>query len=303
MARTISDIQKEILQAKQKSANLSALEVLTDSEQNILQANSNSKVGIWRLWVWIFSYAHFILEQYWAIFKTEIETRIAQSRIHTPKWYREKALNFLYGIPLVQDKDYYDTSLLTAQQIADAKIVSNAASVRVVQSGYGTLRMKVVRTVNGEYAPVLPAHLIALNTYFNSHIADAGTLVTVTTGNADLLKLKLDIYYDPLILGADGSRLDGTDATPVIRKISDYLKSIDFENGSLILTYLTDNLQKVPGVKLPVVKEAFSKYGAYGYNTTGVQNVGVINEIRVADSGYMKLDLTELLINYIPYSE
>lgn len=303
MARTINDIQKEILLARQGSANLSALEVLTDSEQNILQADSSSKVGIWRLWVFIFAYAQFILEQYWVIFKAEIETRIAQSRIHTPKWYREKALNFLYGIPLVQDKDYYDTSLLTAQQIVDAKIVSNAASVRVVQSGYGTLRMKVVRTVNGEYAPVLPQHLIALNTYFNSHIADAGTLVTVTTGNADLLKLKLDIYYDPLILGADGSRLDGTDATPVITKISDYLKSIDFENGSLILTYLTDNLQKVPGIKLPVVREAYSKYGAYDYNTTGVQNVGVINEIRVADAGYMKLDLTELLINYIPYSE
>lgn len=303
MARTINDIQKEILLARQGSANLSALEVLTDSEQNILQADSSSKVGIWRLWVFIFAYAQFILEQYWVIFKAEIETRIAQSRIHTPKWYREKALNFLYGIPLVQDKDYYDTSLLTAQQIVDAKIVSNAASVRVVQSGYGTLRMKVVRTVNGEYAPVLPQHLIALNTYFNSHIADAGTLVTVTTGDADLLKLKLDIYYDPLILGADGSRLDGTDTTPVITKISDYLKSIDFENGSLILTYLTDNLQKVPGIKLPVVREAYSKYGAYDYNTTGVQNVGVINEIRVADAGYMKLDLTELLINYIPYSE
>lgn len=303
MARTINDIQKEILLARQGSANLSALEVLTDSEQNILQADSSSKVGIWRLWVFIFAYAHFILEQYWVIFKAEIETRIAQSRIHTPKWYREKALNFLYGIPLVQDKDYYDTSLLTAQQIVDAKIVSNAASVRVVQSGYGTLRMKVVRTVNGEYAPVLPQHLIALNTYFNSHIADAGTVVTVTTGNADLLKLKLDMYYDPLILGADGSRLDGTDATPVITKISEYLKSIDFENGSLILTYLTDNLQKVPGIKLPVVREAYSKYGAYDYNTMGVQNVGVINEIRVADAGYMKLDLTELLINYIPYSE
>jgi hypothetical protein len=303
MARTINDIQKEILLARQSNANLSALEVLTDSEQNILQADSSSKVGIWRLWVFIFAYAQFLQEQYWAIFKTEIETRIAQSRIHTPKWYREKALNFLYGIALVQDKDYYDTSSLTSQQIADAKIVSNAASVRVVQNGYGTLRMKVVRLVGGEYAPVLPQHLIALNTYFNSHIADAGTVVTVTTGNADLLKLKLDIYYDPLLLGADGSRLDGTDATPVITKISDYLKSIDFENGSLILTYLTDNLQKVPGIKLPVVREAYSKYGSYDYNTTGVQNVGVINEIRVADAGYMKLDLTELLINYIPYSE
>jgi hypothetical protein len=302
MTRTINDIQTEILTARNAVAELSVLEVLTASEQTILQADSQSKVAGWRFWIWIIAYAHFILEEYWSIFQSEIEKRIAESRIHTPKWYREKALDFLFGIELVPDKDYYDLSVLTPQQIIDAKIVSNAASVRVVQNGYGTLRMKVVRTVNGEYAPVLKQHLIALNTYFNSHIADAGTVVTVTTGVADLLKLKLDIYYDPLILGADGSRLDGTNETPVIERISNFLKSIDFENGSLIMTYLTDSLQKVPGIKLPVVREAYSKYGAYQYTTTGVKNVGAINEIRVADSGYMKLDLTELLINYIPYS-
>ena len=81
------------------------------------------------------------------------------------------------------------------------------------------------------------------------------------------------------------------------------LKSIDFENGKLILSELEKSIKQVPGVNYPVVQEAYSKYGAYDYTTTGVQNVGVINEIRVADAGYMKLDLDELLINYIPYSE
>jgi len=303
MARTINDIQNEILTARNTAAELSALEVLTTSEQTILNANSNSKVAIWRLWVWIFAFGQFVLEQYWDAFRIEIEKRIAASRIHTPKWYREKALAFLYGVPLVQDTDYYDLSLLTPAEIATAKIISNAASVRVVQNGYGTLRMKVVRTVGGVYAPVLPEHVTALDVYFNQHIADAGTVVNVTTAEADLLKLKVDIYYDPLILGADGSRLDGTNATPIITEIKTYLQSIDFENGKLVLTYLTDKLQKVEGVVLPVIKEAFSKYGLYDYTTTGIQNVGVINEIRIADAGYMKLDESELLINYIPYTE
>lgn len=303
MGRSINDIQDEILTARSTVAELSALEVLTESEQTILQANTTSKVGVWRNWVWVFAYAQFVLEQYWDAFRIEIEKRIAESRIHTPKWYREKALDFLFGIALVQDKDYYDLSLLTDAEILAAKIVANAASVRVVQNGYGTLRLKVVRNVGGEYAPVLPQHLTALDIYFNHHIADAGTVVNVTTGEADLLKLKLDIYYDPLILGADGSRLDGTNATPVITQTKDFLKSIDFENGKLVLTYLTDKLQIIHGVVLPVVKEAYSKYGTYDYTTTGVQNVGVINEIRIADAGYMKLDESELLINYIPYTE
>ena len=303
MARTINEIQEEILTQRLTVSELSDLEVLTDNEQNLLDADSNSKASIWRKWVFIFAFSISVLEQYWDIFKIEIETLIAQSRIHTPKWYREKALAFLYGIPLVQDKDYYNTSGMTSTEIANAKIISNAASVRVIQNGYGTLRMKVVRTVAGEYAPLLPEQLTALNVYFNEHVADAGTLVFPTTGNADLLKLKLDVYYDPLILSADGSRLDGTELTPVINRITNFLKSIDFENGKLVLSELEKAIAKVPGINYPVVKEAYSKYGTYEYTTIGVQNVGLINEIRVADAGYMRLDLDELLINYIPYSE
>lgn len=303
MARSINEIQAEILNAKNNSTTLNALEVLTPQEKSSLAVNATSKVAIWRLWVWVVAFSQFLQEQYWDAFRTEIEKRIAASRIHTPKWYREKALDFLFGIALVPDTDYYDTSNLTDAQIAAAQIVANAASVRVVQNGYGTLRMKVVQNVGGEYAPVLTAHLEALDVYFNQHIADAGTVVTVTTGNADLLKLKLDIYYNPLLLRADGSRLDGSSANPVITQIKNHLKSIDFENGKLVLTYLTDALQKVEGVVLPVIREAYSKYGTYNYTDIGVQNVGIINEIRVADAGYMKLDESELLINYIPYTE
>jgi len=303
MGREIAELQKILLDAKEQSTQLNALDVLLPNEQNQNIVTSTSKVSNWRLWIWIVAFAQYIQEQYWDALKIELEERIATSRIHTPRWYREKALSFLYGVPLVPETDYYDTENLTPQQIESAKIISNAASIRVIQNGYGTLRLKVVRTVDGEYAPVLPEHLSALDVYFNEHVADAGTVVNVTTGNADLLKLKLDIYYDPLILGADGSRLDGTALTPVIDEINNFLKSIDFENGKLILTYLTDRIQKISGVVLPVVREAFSRYGDYQYTTEGVQNVGLINEIRVADSGYMKLDQESLLINYIAFTD
>jgi hypothetical protein len=303
MPRSINEIQKTILDAKAQAGELATLEILTDNEKAFTSINSTSKAAVWRLWVWIYSFAQFVQEQYWDTFKKEVEKRIAESRIHTPKWYREKALAFMYGIPLVFEKDYYDLSGLTEAQITAAKIVSNAATVRVVQNGYGTLRLKVVRTVNGEYAPLTPEQVTALSDYFNKNVADAGTVVNVTTGNADMLKLKIDIYYNPLVLAADGSRLDGTADAPVIEQIKNYLKSIDFENGKLVLTYLADQLQQVPGVILPVIKEAFSKYGDYDYTTPDIQNVGVINEIRIADAGYMKLDEPNLLINYIPYSE
>jgi hypothetical protein len=262
-----------------------------------------SKVSLENILFDVIAFCVWTLENLFDLFKAEVDAKILQSRSHTRKWYREKALSFLYGIPLVQDEDYYDTSLLTSQQITDAKIISNAASMRVVQNGYGTLRIKVVRTIGGEYSAVLPEHLAALDVYFNNHVADAGTIVIVTTGAADFLKLVLDIYYDPMQLKADGSRLDGTDSTPVVTKINDFLKSIDFENGQLIISQLTDKLQQVPGVIIPVVREAFSKYGGYDYDAVDNANVGIINEIRNTDAGYMKFDVTNSIINYIAYTE
>lgn len=303
MSRTINEIQQEILNAKAAATELSALDVLTTSEQTAAQANSTSKVAVWRLWVWIVAFAVWTLEQFWAVFKKETDDKIAKSRPHTSKWYRQKALDFMFGVALVTDADYYDTSAMTEAQIAASKIISNAATTRVLQNGYGTLRIKVVRTVGNEYAPVTAQHLFALNNYFNNHVADAGTIVVCTTGEADLLKLKLDIYYDALLLDATGGRLDGSATAPVIDAVKAYLKSIDFENGQFITTRLVDALQKVPGVILPVVREAYSKYGTYDYTETTIPNVGLINEIRPADSGYMKLDEPELLINYIVFKE
>lgn len=302
MSRSINEIQQTILDAKASSIELSALEVLTTSEQTVSGANSTSKVAVWRLWVWIVAFAQFVMEKYWETFKAEMESRIASSRIHTPKWYRQKALDFMLGKDLVPDKDYYDTTGMSVQEIANAKIVSNAATVRVLQNGYGTLRIKVVGTLNNQYAQIDGNSLASLNSYFNNNIADAGTLVTVTSGPPDLLKLELDIYYNPLILGPDGKRLDQPGLPePTITQIENYLKSIDFENGKLVITHLVDKLQQVPGIVLPVVRSAYSKYGNYDYNSTNVDNVGLINEIRLADSGYMKLD--EAIINYKAYTE
>src|SRR5690606_27704953 len=117
-----------------------------------------------------------------------------------------------------------------------SKIITNAAAVKTIISGAGALRLKAVRTEGTNLVPLTEDQLIALTAYM-SLIADAGTTVICTSGPADDLKLTIDIYYDPLVLAADGSMLDGTDPSPVQTAIENYLKSIKF-NGSLVLTYL-----------------------------------------------------------------
>ncbi len=297
---TLNDIQQEILLAKEATAELNALEVLTDEEITLLDADSDSKVAFWRLVVWVQAFSIWTLHKLFGIYKVEIEQRIAQSRVHTKDWYREQALNYQHGHDL-GDSAVYDNSGRTEAEVLAAKVIRHAAVIKVVINGRGVLRLKIAVENNGELEAAPEAVKIGFTNYIN-RVADAGTSVIPTTRNHDDLKLEVDLYYDPTILDNQGKRLDGTNDTPVVQSINAFLKGIKF-NGKFIVTAQTDDLQQVQGVVLPVIKRAWSKFGNHTYTTTNVQNVGEINEIRVADAGYMRLDEVESVINYIAYED
>lgn len=300
MARDINEIQQSVLDAKEATASLSALETLTAAEVTASSATSNSTVSVWRQWVWVFSKALQVFERVMDTFRDDVEQRIAATRPHTKNWYRQKAFDFQYGYSLVPETDYYDNTGLTDQQIADSKVVNQAAAVRTIISGAGALRLKVARTLLGVTAPLTEPQRVALQAYFDQ-VTDAGTVVLVTTGPADDLKLVVDVYYDPLILDASGARLDGTSSEPVQEGVVHFLSSIVF-NGQFVVSRLDNYLESLKGVKVVKVREARSKYADYSYTSTA-PNVGLIDEIRVADAGYMKLDQAASTFNFIPFFE
>lgn len=286
MARTIEEIVNEMLTAKANETALSEL-------------NSTSNTAIWRLFIYIVAYSIWTLEILFDLFKIDVEKRIAESRIHTKNWYREKALGFLFGLPVIPGTDKFNTSGYTDDQLAAAKVIKQAACVKLISSnGYGILRVKVAAVDgSGELVSVPLLQFNSLKQYMLRHVVDAGTQVKITTGEGDLLKLIIDVYYDPLVFSPTGERLDGTAETPVLNEIRKFLKSIEF-NGMLIVSDLQTQLRKVDGVKTVKIKEASSKYGSYEYDTNDVVGVGLIDEVRVADSGYMKLDESVIVINY-----
>lgn len=255
-----------------------------------------SKVSLENILFSVIAFAIWYFEKLIDQNQTEINEQIANSRPHTLKWYREKALAFMFGYEL-NESDIYDTTGLTDEQIAAAKIIAKAAPVKM----QGSLRLKVVKRTGDELAPLSPAELNAFESYMNS-VTDAGTYVIPTTNVADDLKLTLDIYYNDQILAGDGSRLDGTASTPVLDAIKDYLKSLRF-NGAFIGTKLQDEIQTVQGVNMVNIVGAWSKYGLYDYENTINPNAGKINEVRVADAGYMKLDEVYTEINFIPFAD
>ncbi len=283
MARTIDEIKNNML------AQVAADEVLSAN------LTSTSITAIWRLIIGVVAYAIFILENLFDIFRAEITAEMAAQKPHTKDWYRSKALAFLYGVPLTSGTDQFDTTDLTDDQITAASIVKQAAAVKLISdAGYGILRVKVATGAGSVLEALSAAQLAAVRAYMNQ-VVDAGTQLTVTSSEADKLKLVIDVYYDPLVLSPTGARLDASSNTPVPDAIDAFLASIDF-NGTWNKKLNEAAIMAVEGVLYANITAAASKYGAYNYEDTGITNVGAIDMFRIADAGYFTAD--DITINY-----
>ena len=137
-ARTINEIQTEILYNKDSASELDALSILTAPEQ--ANVDSGSKVSEWRLWVWVTAVAIWTLEKLFDIFKIEVEERIAATRVHTRRWYREKALAYQYDDTL-NESDVYDVI------DPDKQIVKYASVRKVILSGMAPYGLKFAKII------------------------------------------------------------------------------------------------------------------------------------------------------------
>ncbi len=277
MARSINVIQGLILTARSNALSLAALEVLTDNEKNTLvNLTSTSKVAIWRLWVYILSVGIWTLEKLFDTHKTEINDLIALNKIHNFDWYIDESKAFQFGFSLNNFGEYDNTGVDENLLIA-SKIVKQVAIVSLASK----LQIKIAKEdTTGELTPLTQTETASFSQYMERR-KDAGTRLIILSRVADDLKVNYDIFYDPQVLDLNGMRHDGTDDTPVQSKIQQFTRELEF-NGELILTKLTDFLQTIEGVKIPVLKSAEAKYAANPYTA--------IDERYVPDSGYFKFD-------------
>ena len=144
---------------------------------------------------------------------------------------------------------------------------------------------------NGIRSTLTDEEELALRQYL-ALIKDAGVRIVLVNRPADELRLSLDVHYDPLVLDAQGATLDGTNNEPIQDAIRNYLSQLTFD-GELTLTALTDQLQQVPGVVIPVINTAHSRYG-------NVQDWTPINEVYQSDAGHLSIADDDLTIHYIP---
>jgi len=324
MARTIAEIQNEIILEKGRQASLEGL-------------TNESKSAVWRLWTYIVATAIWAHEQI-------VERNALISRPHTLEWYKAQALSFLHGRELFFEDGFFkfDTIGLNDQEIEEARIVKYCAVSEVdldtiidqdgtlslqgatqntleeaqnqVLSDYfhnqvGVVFMKVAKDDGENIGPLTATEQDKLKEFIK-RIKDAGNQVQVTSIPGDLLSLELEVYVDPLIIYVNtdtdvvdennGLLIADGETKPVEDAIKNYLKNIEF-NGALVKTFLIDAVQKANGVNIPVFKEF--RAGAHSLDEISTTNTSPINEeFYIPNAGYFNLEKLNLTIKYLPYT-
>ena len=281
MARSIASIQAEIITAKERSAELDTL-------------SSTSKTAIWRLWTYVTATAIWTLENLLDRHKREVDQLLLTKKPHNLLWYKAKAEAFQFGKELKSGTDQYDNTGIDHAEIEKSRLVKHVAIVENKESGW--VRIKATKEVNGELQALsrkAPDELGALNKYMQL-IKDAGVKLTVDSLPPDRLKMEIDIYYDAMVLDAEGDRLDGKAINPVKDTIKTYLRNLPF-NGEFVLATLTDRLQETTGVMIPQIRHVAASYGERPFENVAVRYI--------PDAGYMRIydPKADLVINYIPY--
>lgn len=284
MARSIEQIKASMAEAFMQDTNLAikyGFEVGADFN------NTFSKVSIESLLLYIVAVGIWTLERLFDTHTAEVTDYIATMKPHSLRWYVEKAKAFLIGVPLIDGTDQFNTSSLTDDQIAEKQIVTFAACTEA----NATLYLKVAKAGP---APLTADEKAAFVAYLHE-VKDAGVRIDVISEQGDYLKLDMVIYYDPLLINADGeSKADGTKV--VEQAIKEYIENIPF-NGEFRKNELEDAIQAVDGVVMVEFNAAY-------HSETGAEDTydEVVPYCKPA-SGYFKFDNADLSdVTYQPYA-
>lgn len=282
MTPTVDEIKQSILNKKAEYEALNGLD-------------SNSKVAIYNLWAFVVASVIWVLYQFHATYVIETDEKIKAQKAYTLLWFRDMALQFRYGHPLVKEgyNLVYSAEGYTEEQIEESLIVKRAAVIELEITKRTILFIKCATEENGELSKLTDEQKEGLIEYF-TRIKPAGTKLEVFSDKADDLKLVVDFFYNPEVLTENGARIDGTDNEPVQKAIRSYLKNLRF-NGEFSISALQDILQDLPECS---DREAYVKSAEANFQTP--PDWQDVEDVFVANSGYMQITDENLTINFKP---
>lgn len=228
MARTVDEIQTEIINTIQADPNLAGL-------------TSTSAVAFWRLITRVVAAALETEEQINDVFKAELEQIAREAIPGTAQWLQQRVLEFQYDALNPQVVQVID-GRITYPVIDESLRIVTAAAVK--EQANGRVLVKAAKDDGaGGLEPLTAAEKTALEGYL-SRIGFVGIPVDTISQQADRVRLaNMKIYYlkeyDPAAV-----------LTDIEEAVAQYLRdisSVNF-NGVVVRTELVDVIQAVEGI-------------------------------------------------------
>lgn len=213
MARTIKEIEAEILAEKAKSEALKSID-------------TTSRFAIWGAIVYIVAFTIHTLETLLDVFRLDVQNVIDSKRPGTLSWYTQKAKGFQINSLI--------NSMTLAYDIIDAEkqIVAYAAAEENIEGG---ITLKIAK----KDASLTDSELLKFKTYLEK-VKYAGVAISYVSIAPDMLTIDMQVFYNPLASESNVRALIET-------RMTEYLNNIGF-NGLLKVNDLIVELRSLPEV-------------------------------------------------------
>ena len=221
MSRSIAEIKQSIITAKNNQSVLNDL-------------NSPSQTSIYNLWAYVIAVSVFMQETLWDLFKTNLETDIANAPIGTDAWVNEQAYKFQYSTSTPQiislDNNFVPTYPVTDLSL---RLISRASTLTMPNR---LVRVKVAKNNPPEALSI--TELTAFKGYLDE-ISFAGVQYNTTSLSGDPLYVGATIYYN----GQYASTITGD----TVLALTNYMQNLPFD-GYVRVSKIEDAIQGVIGV-------------------------------------------------------
>ena len=194
MARTIEEIKKDITAEFMRNEYVAESFGFTPGDSFTAHF---SKVSILGILFYVFAVAAWTLEKLFDSYRAEVDARIDEIIPHRPKWYRDKVLDFMKDHVLIPDTDRYDTTGMSEDAIAAAKVVKHAVASESEDASL--LTIKVAGEEGGRRCKLDTETERQLAAYI-AEIKDAGVRPALVNADPDRFNCEVDIYYDPMLV-------------------------------------------------------------------------------------------------------
>lgn len=270
MARTINQIQQQIITEKNTHTELSGL-------------NSPSQTSIWVLWTYIMAVAIYVQEGLWDIFQSNLETQIANTPAWTDAWVHSQTFKFQYDSTNPQVLQFDSNFVPTYPVVDTTKQIITRASVKTLPTKIVSVKVAKSNPPQALSAP----ELTSFKGYLDN-ISPAGVQYKAVSLNPDQILIGATIYYN--------GQYSATIQSAVKNAINNYLANVPFD-GVIKISAIEDTIQSVAGVTDVVMNNvAIRADGVPFANTTYlVQNNTEIYNQTTQYAGY---SITETTTGY-----